>query len=221
MTERTVSSCLDESALDRVLALPEDDPARRHAGDCPRCGALLESYRLFLAPGADAEAPHVADADLRLGPWLEGAIAGARPAPRRTPSRAVPWWRLSRRPALAFAAVAALVSAIVLLPRGERGDRLRGGPGEAAPALVSARLDPDGLHLSWTPHPDADGYAAIVVDAAGNESPPIPVGAGTSAVVGPERLPSSVGPDAAVYVRIAALRHGERIATSHARAPDR
>lgn len=218
--------CFDASALDRVLALPDEHPERRHARACPRCGALLESYRLYQEPGTDADAPHVASADARLDAWLREEIAPvAAPSPRvstmtpnRRATRVTRWDALLRPgPALALAAAIAVVALVALWPRGDRTMQMRGAPGGATVAVTSVRLDDEGLHLMWSAHPGADAYEAILLAGDGREAARIPLGAGTATTVPRARLPLSTAPADPLFLRIAALSGGEVIATSTVR----
>ena len=121
------------------------------------------------------------------------------------------------RPALALAAAVAVVALVALWPRGDRSPQLRGTPGAASPAIESVRLDESGLHLNWSAYPGADAYRAILVDDQGRETARIALEPGTAATVAPDRLPFVAGDAARAFVRIAALREGEVLATSPAR----
>ena len=162
--------CLDPETLDAVLDAPEIDPRRRHARECPRCGALLESYRLFRESPEDAPPSDLAEAEARLSAALQREMgpapaSSARIAPRGAPHRRGPLgsWFVAWRPAFAFAAVAVVAGAVVLWSRFSPEPEtvtLRGGPDstETRLAIGEARLAGGTVTMSWSGLPGVTRY---------------------------------------------------------------
>lgn len=216
----TVSPCIPPEDLERVAALPPDDPLRRHVAACPRCSALLDTYALFVDPGAAADAPHVAVADARLTAFLAREIGGA-PAPAR-PAPARGSWLERRfgpalRPALAFGAIAIVVAGIALWPRAAGhapSEALRGGPGVPAPVVREARLDATGLRVAWSAAPGADDYEVRVYSAELAELARMNANGDTVLTVSPPALTFRVVPGQPLLVRVFALQGGAVLADS-------
>lgn len=133
----------------RSLELSESDPeVERHAADCPRCHALLESYRSFLAaeavPGARTQ-----EAERDLDRLLRTRVLARR---RRPPRRVL-------EPAAWLAAVAALLL-FAWIPR------MSTGPDESVPRgahperlqLLSPQSVDGGWLLRWDFVDEADHY---------------------------------------------------------------
>src|SRR5262245_36533671 len=78
--------CIAPEQLHDLIDLPDDDPRRRHAASCPRCGSLLAEYRLYLA----AEPPPDLDLDRlerALGERIDAHIESPVPAREARPAR--------------------------------------------------------------------------------------------------------------------------------------
>jgi hypothetical protein len=228
----TVSPCIPLEELAVLAELPASDPRRAHVAQCPRCGALLDAYARFLEPGADADAAHVAAADVRLSEFLARTIGApaspaAAPAPARATARTEPrtsWWSAlfapAMRPALGFVVAAIVLGGIVVWPRrAGRGpvDTLRGGSQRAAvPTLriTDATLGVAGLRLAWDPVADADAYEVRVYSDALAEIARLNANGDTMLIVPPSALPFRPVPGQSLLVRVDARRHGEVIASS-------
>ena len=220
--------CFLPDELDQVLSLPDEHPRRLHARSCPRCGALLDSYRLYSEAPAAGEGSDEADAATRLREALRREIALGDRRRDAAPSANGPSW-LQRfiappmRPALALAAIAIVAGAVMMWPRApvpEGTTALRGGGAGSASvvAIESARITPAGLQLRWRAWPGADGYEVRFYSAELSETARLPAGAGTSLRVPLSRVPAAADPAATVLCRIYALRGGDVLAVSPARA---
>lgn len=152
--------CIDIERLGEVIELPAGHPDRMHSQTCPRCGSMLESYRLFTQaePIAGSEVDGVRgalDAHIRrqAARWTPRGLSPAAPA--------APWWRWLLRP-LPMAVTAALVIAVGGLwrslapePTVVRQDSAKPGAFRVDPAQVDAA---GSIHLAWRPMEGADGY---------------------------------------------------------------
>ena len=219
--------CIAPEELHDLLALPDDDPRRRHAASCPRCGALLEDYRLYLA----AEPPPDLDLD-RLERRLAERMATAIETPAATPTPARPivpadgfvrrLFHPAMRPAWALGVVSLILVGILILPNMlERADVvLRGqGRGVEVPTVLEATLGPERLALRWRTISAAEGYRVRF------ESPHVlrelasqVVGRDTTLALARTSLPFRLDPGDTVVVRVEALAGGDVIAVSPARA---
>jgi hypothetical protein len=219
------SGCFGADEAGDVFALPERDPRREHARTCPRCGALLESYRAFaLAEEPAVPRAELADADARLTRVLEELAGPPAAAHRGRVREAGPgfWERLrypAMRPALAFAALALVLGGAWLGTRAmhrESGVVLRG---EApAPTIVIERAERSAgaLHLAWRTFSGADAYEAHFYSGELVEIGRLPLH-GTRADLPIATLPFRPAPGGILLVRVIALAHGDPIATSSAR----
>ncbi|MEZ4388074.1 MAG: hypothetical protein R3D98_10960 [Candidatus Krumholzibacteriia bacterium] len=148
------SRCLQPDDLPGALALPADDPRRRHLDVCPSCRALAHAYEEFIATdGGVWDAEH-AEVEGELSRRLARHIEPATPAvlPRRTDR-----WRA--RSWLAAAAVL-VVCAGVYLARDLgrlRDSRLPEGPGalrgDATPTVARWTETAAGWRLEWDAWP--------------------------------------------------------------------
>jgi hypothetical protein len=221
--------CIAPEELHDLLALPDDDPRRRHAASCPRCGALLAEYRLYLA----AEAPPGLDLDrleLRLGERMASTIG--RPAGEREsfPARPIApvggfLGRLlhpAMRPAWALGAASLMLVGILVVPRLlERSDVVLRGRAESvdAPTVLEAALGPERLALRWRAVAAADGYR-VRFESPGElrEMARQAVGRDTTLELARAGMPFPLVPGDTVVVRVEALAGGDVIAVSPARA---
>jgi hypothetical protein len=216
--------CIDPSELEGVIGLPDDHPVRQHARACPRCASLLESFRLYLEPGPDARAAHVAEADASLARAIErmtGTGAPARAAAR--PSRSWFGWLTGPglRPALAVAALVLIAGGALVWTRlrsPDEGIMLRGGqPGAAREITVTeARLDEVGLTLAWHEWPGADGYTLRFYSSDLDELGHLTVARRNTLVLRRGQLPFAPEGGDVVLVRVQALRDGDVVASSPA-----
>jgi len=73
----TGTRCLEEHELDAVIGLPEGHPALAHVAACPRCRALVDAYRRFLAPGEAPREARAEEADAALDAFRERLLGTA------------------------------------------------------------------------------------------------------------------------------------------------
>jgi hypothetical protein len=171
--------CIEPDVIELVLRLPQDHPRWRHVRDCPRCRALLDSYRSFVEGRSDVAVAELEAADARIGMALARAIGQApRAAVAAVGARRPLWleWLMQPavRPAMAAVALGLALLAAALWPRAtERHSSTLPAPSPVAvetpaPDDVTAtagtlsiretRLGADGVALSWQPWPGADRY---------------------------------------------------------------
>ena len=171
MTEK----CIDIEKIAEILALPDDDPRRRHLEECPRCSSILLSFQAFLeaegVPGSDA-----ADAEARLSAFIRANIEKAtpdtsmtQPAPERPGFLSEFIQGLFRRPVW-VAAVLVIVAAGMLWwqPWVQDQPVLRGttpaGTGSPLDLKVPQVLEDGSLRLAWIPLDGADAYEVRLYD---------------------------------------------------------
>jgi hypothetical protein len=219
--------CYEADELDEIRALPANHPRRRHAAGCPRCGALMGSYDLYLA-APDAAGARPAEAERALGAALERAMgaAAARSGHAAGPRREARHGWIERlmepafRPAWAFAGLALVLGAVLLaqrLPGPDREPAFR-GPGEtvsAVPVIERATLGPAGVSLRWTATAGADAYEVRLYGedlAELARFDPIP---GLNLEIAADQLPA-LAPGAGLIARVVALSGGDTVGTSAA-----
>ncbi len=175
--------CISPDDLGRVLGLPSDSPERLHLEACPRCRALLLTYREFLEersvpPGAD---PERAGGRLRAAFRAAAGSPDAPPSPSWAPSAAPRWYRLRefgrqlRRPLVVGPAAAVLLIAIGLYAGSDRlrresgpdslrgAETSRGGDLAPVPLLGVTSREPGGVVVAWRAVPDATSYEVVVM----------------------------------------------------------
>ena len=208
--------CCDDNQLAALGALPPDDPRRREAAACPRCGSLLAALDAFLAGDDSLPGDDVRRADAQLTEFVTGRLApAARGRAGGASARIAPWQRWGLGAGLAAAAVLVfmLVTDLPLEPRGPSG-AVRGGgtnPAVIVEVTVTARDGEQGdLGLNWAPVAGAEQYEVVVFSAALD----------TLVVLGPLDEPAVVvpggllSPDDDVFCRVRALAAGVAIAAS-------
>jgi hypothetical protein len=218
--------CVEHSELAAISRLPEDDPRRREADECPRCAARLAQYVEFMdgfvPPEGDMEG-----ADARLAEFMDDVfdrqLSGAGSAPE-TPERTGFFDWLGRlllpRPALAGAAVLLVVVVAVTVwkpwstdPPVLRNDVPAGQETAAVVTLPPSTADDGSLVLSWEPLEGADGYRIRIRSQELAELAvfgPIP---GTSFTLDSGLLPPDA-PDT-VWWEVIATSGGDEIARSN------
>lgn len=224
MSERHLS----ELELAGLMELPAGHPRRAHLDACPRCRARLAQYHAFLAAPADVPAHESSDADQRLERFLQREVAGgAAPASGANVTfarRFADWWRSPvAAPALAFAAVVALIGGVSLVMVLQQARPVREAPGEepllrggetavvtlAAPEALAG----GGARLRWTSAPDADAYEVLVFSPALDEVGRLGPVKDSSLEIPRERLWSMANGDT-LLVRVRALRAGATLGES-------
>lgn len=155
--------CFTSETIAEVLELPEDDPRALHVAGCPRCGALLVSYRDFVKAAAPPDAD-LCEANARLSAFLDANVRGVGRdgAIARGPSlldrvRGV----IAMRPALAGVLIV-LLSVTVLWWQPWQPDEpriLRSATVSGDLILEMAEvIDRDTVRLSWRGLGGADRY---------------------------------------------------------------
>jgi hypothetical protein len=221
--------CIAPEELHELVVLPDDDPRRRHAASCPRCGALLEEYRLYLA----AEPPPELDLDRlerRLGERVAAEIGS--PAVEKESPSARPiapaggflgrLFHPAMRPAWALGAASVILVGILIVPDMlERADVVLRGDDESVdvPMVLDATIGPERLALRWRTVAAADGYR-VRFESPGElqEIARQAVGRDTVLELARAGMPFRLAPGDTVVVRVEALAGGDVIAVSPARA---
>lgn len=202
----------------------QQDPYPRywqHLQSCPRCRALLASYRAFLEPVAVPQGADLNDARMRLRRALEREIH-FRDADDTSPWRrflgnlVTPAWR----PALAAAALLLVVFGIyqVVDPGpGRQGPPVLRGERQVQDDVITgttAMMLADGRYrLSWNAAASVDSYLVIFYDTTLTELAPISAGASTELVLDPASPdhPTRVGRR---FWRVLGLRAGDEVSRS-------
>jgi hypothetical protein len=223
-----IERCFNVEELEAIAGLPADDPRHRHAESCPRCRALLASYREFIT-GRDELADVRADATLAdaLDRGIFGAQASAADtSPSLLDRLAGLWQRIGEagmlRPALSAAAV--LVIAVAVLSPWDPGpapERVLRGEGTAAssPRITTrdAQVRPDGSVLvSWRPAAAAHLYRVQILGEDLVEIGSIDAGPDTFLVFHPPATAGGEAASPALLWRVQGLATGEVVATSTA-----
>lgn len=208
--------CCDGNELAALGALPPDDPRRREAAACPRCGSLLAALDTFLAGDDGLPADEVQRAGARLSEFVTGQLApAARKRSGGTAGRLAPWQRWGAGAALAAAAVLVL-TLVVDVPLGPNGPSGTVRGGGAIPAVIDGVSIAErsgartGFDLRWPRVDGAEQYEIIVFSAALD----------TLAVLGPFDQPAAEVPDGLLaagdgaFCRVRALAEGAAIAAS-------
>jgi hypothetical protein len=212
---------LSPEELADVVSSGPDDPRRRHAQSCTRCGALLLSYQSFMEPEPN-DAAGLDEARATLGRTVR-EFEGGRPLGTNTSPR-IRWWSPPVRMALAFAAAVVVVAGVMVATRPgmQRGPSgvLR-GPGRDSPepggllGVTPARVVAGrGVELAWRRSANAETYVVRLLDPSLNELRRFPAGAETSLVVPLTILPGSLAPGSELLWQAIGLRGGDPVAQS-------
>lgn len=227
--------CVEEHALGEVLALPESDPQRRHLDECPRCRALVTSYRQFLEPSREDQASYGTHEEERMNAtrskmfgvpahavgFAAGAHHGPKPPPEiselASPKRD---WRHrlfgpTMRPVWGFAAVILAFGILRLAPRPQpEAPVLRGGASTQI-LLGTPQYLPDGsVTLSWPSHNEADRYELRFYSTALAELSRRDAGLDTMVTITPTNLPDVYQRGEPVLYRVVAIHGGDDLSTS-------
>ena len=232
----TATPCFGPDDLDRVNSLSASHELQVHARECPRCGALLASFRMFQDPSAGPSASQIEEAEARLSGAIARELGVPLPAPlgpashaatpARTPDRdrtpGASWiQRLlhpSMRPALAVAALVIVAGAVTLMPRRAGNpptDPLRGSSESQSLHIEEAALTDHGASFRWSPVPDAERYEVRLYSSNLQELGRYPAGANAFLTLSPDGLPAT-GSDGRMLYRVYALRGGHVVAFSTA-----
>jgi hypothetical protein len=211
---RLSQDCIDVRDVATVLALPADDPARRHAETCPRCRSLVASYQAFVT----AETVEGSDLERARG-MLDARIRAdaARWNPAKSPVRAF-WWQTLLRPAPLLAAGLIVIAAAVFWTQSRQPEpsslRESTTPAQAF-ALDPAQVTGDGdIRLSWSAMKGADQYQVRLYGPDFGEIYRSPSASGTSLEIQRSALPANLPPSLDLTWRVFAISQGDVIATS-------
>jgi hypothetical protein len=167
-----MSECLSMEAIARPGGLSAGE--RAHVAACARCEVRVAQYREFVAGRVDVPAADLADAEARLGAFLDqrlGIAASARTV--RAAAKISAWDRLAEwfggpggRLVVGVAAVAIVAGTFVTLRAPQRAPVVERG-GAASSMVLEVRTDPAaaGVALSWGAHPGADRYVVEIISA--------------------------------------------------------
>ncbi len=163
--------CHTPDDFDYLLELPDGHEDLHHLDTCPECRSELDLYRNFLSRDNVPDGADLADANARMGAFLEREIGGASATILRGPTspgkRRFDFRRWS--PVL----VAACLACVALFV-GFRDDGRMDYPSgvvrdmsTTTPALdISETATADGFVLTWTGPADADGFQVVVLNTA-------------------------------------------------------
>jgi len=220
--------CVDELALGEVLALAESDPRRRHLDDCPRCRALVVSYRQFLDPGSEEMASYGTEEHERLNAFRE-RLAGIAPVATPAPGGTMPapvaekrsWaerlFTPGLRPLWAVVAIAIAFGVMKIAPTHPPENvvpTLRGGTPEALTVRTPTYGDAGAVTLVWNAVPEADHYEVRFFSSALTELGRHAAGGDTVATLAAADLPLPYRSGEAILFRVVALKDGDELATS-------
>jgi len=212
----------------RLAALPEDHPERRRWATSPEFEARMRLWREFEAPsGASLPGGAAATRELerRMQPTVRGEAATLGGTPASAISRATAkrsWLRsLFDRPpraALAFATIVVVaIASTWLLGHEQTPPAVRGGPERAAFELMPPQASSQGLELSWSAVPGADGYRVVFYGADMAEIGRIDRVRETHVQLRSGALPQGLAPGKEVLAEVTALSGDDPIATTKPR----
>ena len=228
--------CIDEESLGDVLALPETDPRRRHVDECPRCRALVVSYRQFLDPAPEETASYGSAEDRRLTehrerlagvPATRGSAATRDDADARAATPARPagtprsWGeRLfgpALRPVWAIAAIVIAFGVMKIAPKSPPGvtapPTLRGGASREL-ATATPSYAANAVTLLWSANPEADHYQLRFFSTALAEIGRRDLGRDTSVTLATGDLPAAYAGGEAILWRVVAMKGGDELESS-------
>ena len=206
--------CIDVESIGEIADLSPDDPQRQHAENCPRCGALLDTYSSFVQ-AEPVTGSNPADADARLAGVIRDALppVAERPKPARKSFFRTLLDSPAFRPALAATTVVVVVvSLFTLRPDQPREPALRGGQDVGLVLNAPDSVD-EGVQLSWGDVTNADAYEVRLYASDLTEIARFPV-TGTSLLLTRDMLPAGTGSGTSVLWRVMALQTGDPIDVS-------
>lgn len=221
--------CYTWQELDQLLELAAEDPRRQHLSGCPLCRARLAAYRQFLAKEPLAPGSQQAEAEARLAAFIARTFRGEPGVAVKTRppllTRLEPILRPRRimGPALAMAAVLALLVLLKPFPLGQRRwqGSLRSADSTASGGLsllVGAKLDSEGIIIfQWHPWPQTGLYRVQIFTPELVEFAGFPAQSDTFLRVPLVAIRETREP---LFWRIQVLRDGDEIAHSAPMALD-
>jgi len=214
--------CYTHDDFDYLLELPDGHEDLRHLDSCTSCRAQLDLYRSFLGRDNVPDGADLADANARLGAFLEREIgaASATIVQGPTPSGKRRFDLRRWSPVL----VAACLAGVALLV-GFRDDGRMDYPSgvvrdmsATTPALdISETGTADGFVLTWTGPADADGYQVVVLNTSMEEIDRFVVDLSGEHRLGRDDHHWLQDPGPVLWYMVA-LRDGDEIARSAVRA---
>jgi hypothetical protein len=226
-----------DAAPDRHDAAPDRHDAAalpwRHLQSCPRCRALVTSYRTFMEADEIPAGADLADARARMRQALAWEVQRAEednmhPFRRAMTGLVENMWSPAWKPALAAAALLVIVFGIYRFadqgPGRQGPPVLRGEPQVREDIIsgTSAVVQADGSYrLTWSAVTSVDSYLVIFYDTNLMELEPISAGASTELVLDPgwsDRF-AAAGPR---FWRVLGLRARDEVVRSNLTGlPDR
>jgi hypothetical protein len=220
--------CIDIEKIPEVLELPVGDPKRRHVETCPRCSAILASYKAFMKEeileGSDPD-----DADARLSAFIASMTAAPRDEVQAAPSAEDSTRKgilpqimetFLMRPvwvtALLVVIAAGIYGVLWWRPWTPYRTVLRSPSpvGVSQPLALSAPQELSGgrVLLEWTPMDGADSYQVRLYGGDFNGIALLEPTSETTFVIDRSLLPADT-PDVLIW-RVFAFRRGDEIGSS-------
>ena len=214
--------CYQAEDFERLLERPDDHGDRRHLESCVACQAELKLYRSFMNKDPVPAGADLADANARLGDFLEREIGGNEVTfADRALSDARRRWDLRRWSPVLLAASLVCVAVYLQFDDGPRMDSPSGVARDMSsetPGLVtSASGAANRLVLNWNGPAEADHYELVVLDAAMTEIDRFAGDLSGTHLLSSAKHPwlQNAGP---FFWYAVALRDGDEIARSSVRA---
>jgi len=214
--------CFTPDDFDYLLELPDGHEDLRHLDNCPECRSELDLYRSFLNRDNVPDCANLADANARLGAFLEREIGGTSETTVQGSTPTGKWrFDLRRWSPVLVAACLACVALFVGFRDDGRMDYPSGVVRDISattPALdISETATTDGFVLTWTGPADADSYQVVVLNTSMVEIDHFAVDVSGEHFLGPDdhHWLQDSGP---FFWYMVALRNGDEIARSAVRA---
>jgi len=224
--------CFSPDEIETIPRLPSDSPERRHLEACPRCRALLLTYREFVEDLTAPDAADLQDAGERLRAAFRESMARTAGPTVRSRGLKVPRWirhlprRIGRASVLVPAAAAILVvvglyAGIEYLREATGPDSLRGpspserGAFEGAILLLDPRpIAVNGIELRWRSLPDVSSYEVVLFAADLKDLARLGPLSDTTCIVRRGDLLPEPPPGTVVGWQVVGLRDGAAVARS-------
>jgi len=163
--------CCTPEDFEHLLDLPDGHEDLRHLDTCTECRAELDLYRSFLSRDNVPDDANLADANTRLGAFLEREIGGASTTivqgPTPTGRRRLDLRRWS--PVLVAACLACVALFVGFQDDGRMDDPsgiVRDMSAETPALDISETDTADGFVLAWAGPAEADGYQVVVLNTS-------------------------------------------------------
>ncbi|RKZ06136.1 hypothetical protein DRQ32_11540 [bacterium] len=214
--------CYQPGEFERLLNLPDDHEDRRHLESCVACQAEMSLYRSFMGQEPVPAGADLADANAKLGDFLEREIGGAGETfADRALSDARKRWDLRRWTPVLLAACLVCVAMYLRFDDGTRMDSPSGVARDMSletPGLVTSEsAATSGFMLNWNGPAEADSYELVVMDTAMTEIERITGDPSGTHLLSSEEHPWLQGSGPFFWYAVA-LQDGDEIARSTVRA---